>query len=454
MRESIERARSIGDRPVALGLIVGALCSPVALGISTTPTALQAAARDLKLSSAADAWLLIGYALAQAVAVPLCGRLGDTRGLRETMLWAPVAMFIGAAGVSLSNTFVIVLLGRLAEGAAGGAFTVAAIGVVAARAVPAKRAHALGTMTAVIGLVSGAGTWIGGVVVVALSWRGVFALPALSLVAWAGCVRLLPNAGESTREGVDVIGAVLVAVTVAIATCLLESPGTNAAVWLIVSLVIGGSLSLAALRASMRRRPTGFLPYALVRNRGFVVVSIAAMTVCSGYVALLFAIPQLLSEHNDWTQPQVGLALLPAAPAGALSAYVIGRLRATVDDIHLAALLACISASGVVMAAAGGGGDVASVIGLALVLAAQTGTNVALVSRVVRIVPPGIRYLAVGVCTLAFQIGGPIGTAVVAGLEQSLGTAGALASVASLPIAGAALLLYSRGWIRAHAGAA
>jgi predicted MFS family arabinose efflux permease len=67
--------------------------------------------------------------------------------------------------------------------------------------------------------------------------------------------------------------------------------------------------------------------------------------------------------------------------------------------------------------------------------------QVVLVDRVPLVLAPEVRSIATGVFILVFLIGGAIGTAMVAGLTDPLGLAGAVACVAALPAAGAVLSL-------------
>ena len=66
----------------ATGALLGALVAPGALGASTSAIALPSIAADLGLSGGQAVWILAGYVLAAAIAVPVLGRLGDMRGVR------------------------------------------------------------------------------------------------------------------------------------------------------------------------------------------------------------------------------------------------------------------------------------------------------------------------------------------------------------------------------------
>ena len=69
----------------ATGGLLGALVAPGALGASTAAIALPSIAQDLGLSGGQVVWILSGYILAAAIAVPVIGRLGDMRGVRTVL---------------------------------------------------------------------------------------------------------------------------------------------------------------------------------------------------------------------------------------------------------------------------------------------------------------------------------------------------------------------------------
>jgi MFS family permease len=426
--------------PTATGWVLGALVAPGALGISAIGVVLPAVSAELALSSPQAAWLLAGYLVAQATFVGVFGRLGDLRGGRTVLLAGAALVAAGSLLAALSASFPALLGGRLLQGAGGGALFVSAYAIIAARFAGAERMKVVAILTASLGIISGSGTLIGGLLADETSWRVVIALPALALFALAATTRLAP-APSATAERIDVVGAVLLAVLASSIVLLLETPGLELPTGIAPGLAVVTAATAIQIACRIRRVPEGFVPAAVVRSPRFVLGALAALTLFASYLAILFAAPLLLLREHDWTLTQVGLTLWPAALMGALSARLAGRLIGAVDPFRLAAGGAALASLGLLLATFGNGGALAIALALALVQVGFSGGQVALVARVPLAVKAEVRSAASGLFTFAFWLGGALGTAVVAGLAGPLGLEAALAGAAALPAAGALLAL-------------
>jgi MFS transporter, DHA2 family, metal-tetracycline-proton antiporter len=428
------------------GALLGATMSPLALGVSTTAVALPTVSADLSLNGPRAAWILAAYLLAQSMCVSVFGRLADVRGVRFTFRAGGVLLALGSATAATANAFAPMVVGRLLQGAGAGALVVSSFTVVGTNFGPADRPKVLGVMTAVIGVVSGSGTLIGGLMTDDASWRGAVALPAVAVLFLPACIRLAPRAPASADGRVDAVGATLVAALAAVTVVLLESPSIHFGVPLLVSLASAGVLLVIALVRHTRAVPEGFLPRNLTSDRRFVLAALAGLTIFAAYVATLFAVPLILTAAHGWSATIIGLVLLPAALVGAAASWFVGVLSSRLDRFKIAAFLAGLSALAVLVAGLGNGSPVASVVGLSLALSGVTGANVSLVSRVPLMVDARFRSVATGLFTLIFQTGGAFGSAMVAGLGGPLGDGGALAAVAILPACGVILALVAGNW--------
>jgi MFS family permease len=422
--------------PTRVGALLGAVLAPAALGISTTAIALPALSGDLGLSRTLAAWALAGFLVAQAMFVPVFGRLSDLYGIRLAFIAGFVLIAVGSACSAASGTAAVLLVGRFIQGAGSAAFWVSCQGVIGARFAAADRAAGMGAMVAVIGLVSGSGTLIGGALTDATSWRVVVALPALAILPGLACLRLSPRRGASRPGRVDIAGAVLVATSAAIILLLLEAPSMHlGTAWTVAFLLVGAAAVIGAWRHT-RATPEGFLPVRVIGRPNFVLASLAGLSLMAAYVAALFAVPILLTTHHDWSATHIGLVLLPAGAISCWSAIAFSRLNPGYDAFRVTAALAATSAVGLLAVGASNGSPVGTVIGFALILAGLTGGNVLLVSRVPLIVDLEVRNVALGIFTLIFQVGGALGTAAVAGLQNPLGLAGGLSVLAIVPALG------------------
>jgi len=427
-----------GVTPTAI--LLGLLIAPSALGVSTTAVALPTVSEDLGLSHPEAAWVLAGYLLAQATWVALFGRIADMRGTRIALLGGGALIAAGTVLAAASWSFAPLLAGRLLQGAGVAASPVAGFSIAAALYDGAERSRVVGVMSAVIAILSGSGSLIGGLLTDGLSWRAVMVVPALTLPATLGALHLSSRSGAGSGR-LDAVGAALVVVLAASVVLLLETPSIDFATWVIVLLALLAAGAAALLVRRVRTVPDGFIPAAVVRSRRYVLGALAALTLFAGYIAMLFAAPLLLLEDHDWTPTQLGLVLLPAALMGAFSARGIGHLIVRVDPFRLTAALALVSAGGLLLAGAADGAPAATTLALGLTIVGFMAAQVALVDRVPLVLGPEVRSIATGVFILVFLIGGAVGPASVAGLTDPLGLAGAVACVAALPAAGAGLAL-------------
>jgi MFS family permease len=433
-------ARAPARRVTPTGVLLGLLIAPSALGVSTTAVALPTISADLGLSHPQAAWVLAGYTLAQAVSVALLGRVADVRGTRAILLVGGVLIAAGSLLAAASESFGVLIAGRLLQGAGVAAAPVAGFGVAAALYSGSERAKAVGVISAVLAVLSGSGSLIGGLLTDALSWRAVAAVPALTLPAIAFTLHLASRSG-ATSGRVDVVGAALVAVLASCVVLLLETPSIDFAAWVLVALAGLAAVAAWLLARRLRRVPHGFIPAALVRSRRYVCGALATLALFGAYVALLFAAPSLLVEQHDWTPTQIGLVLAPAAIMGALTARGVGYLITRRDAFRLTAALGLVSAAGLLLAGAGNGAPVPTTLGLGMTICGFMSAQVALVDRVPLMVDAEVRSIATGVFILTLLIGGAVGSAAVAGLTEPFGLGGAVACVAALPAAGAALSL-------------
>jgi MFS family permease len=302
------------------------------------------------------------------------------------------------------------------------------------------RSRALGGITAVVSVVSGSGPLIGGGLTELLGWRAVLALPVVAIVLTEPVARLAPRTGRQAGS-IDVRGALLVTVTVTGGALLLQSPATGTGGRL--ALLFGGVLlgGFVLLGANLRRRPTGFLPQAVVRNRPFMLGSITGLTLLAAYLGLLFAVPTLLADGFGLSPLEIGVAMLPAAIFGAVVSRVVGARLTPGNRHHLVTALAAGASAGLLMGAFGSGVAPLLVAGLALVAAGFAGGQVALIDAIPALVAPEQRGAALGVFNLLFFVGGTIGAAATGGLSILLSLPAALACLALLPALGALLAL-------------
>jgi len=424
-----------------VGVVLGLLLVPQFVAIGAPSVALPTIARALGVPFGATAWVIAGWALASAVAMPLVGRLADRWGVRRLMIASAGLVVLGSVVAAVSSSLALVTVGRLVGGLGAGGNVITSYATVDGRVDGDSRLRALAILAAFGGTASGAGTLVGGVLTQWLGWRWAIAVPAVEVLALLPAARLAPGGGDRGQR-VDLTGATLLTVVGGAVVTLLQARatglGTSVVVLLAAVVLVGG----AALVVRVRRRPEGFVPRSVVSAPGYLAAGVVGLTVVAGYYGLLYAAPELLQRSFGWTSLVVGMALLPAALCSLLAARVVGILATRTAPWRITAVLGALTTAGLVLAALLA--HTAAVIpAMALATAGFAGCQAVLVGLAPRLVPAGERKPALGLFNFMLYGGGAVGPAVVGGLSV-VSVPLALTVVATLPILGTALSLLAR----------
>jgi MFS family permease len=417
----------------ALGVLFGL----AGMGSSSAAVTLPLLGPDLGVSQGLAAWTISLYVLMLAVTTAVYGRISDLVGVRAPLLAGLVLMSVGALVAALAPTYPALLGARMLQGAGAAAVPTLGVAILSQRYEGSVRGLAFGRLAGTAAAISCLGPLAGGAVESVLGWRAVMALPILGMLVVPFLWRALT--ADGTGASLDVLGAVLVALTAAGMVLLVQSPSAG-----LVVAVVGAALlvlGVPAVTAQVRRRPGGFLPLEVVRNRVVVRSAIAAAAVPASWFAMLIALPAVLLA-DGWEAWQVGLAMVPSAVVALGVPRVAGPLLDRIGAGWALVVAAVVSSVALVVAALGAHLVDAPLLVVAIVLV-TFGFGLgqpALSAAVGDAVEADVRGVALGISTLLFLVGGSVGSAVVAGISGVLGMGGALGVLAVLPLLGLLVL--------------
>jgi MFS family permease len=408
------------------------------MGSAGVAIALPVLAADLGLSTGGSAWVISLYALMLAVATAVYGRAADLAGIRLPLTIGVGLMTTGAVLGALAPTYEVLLSARVLQGAGAASVPVLGMAIVSAKYDGVVRTAALGRVAGVAAAVSCLGPLAGGVVTDLISWRAAVAMPVLGLLIVPVLWRAVPTEGSGAR--LDLLGAVLVALTAAGLVLLVQSPSSGLVIASVGATLL--ALGVPAVAAQVRRRPEGFLPLRVVTNGVVVRSALAAASVPAAWFALLIAVPTVLVA-NGWSALHVGLALVPSAVTGLLAPRVAAPLLVRIGARRSLAVSGAVAALSLAVAAGGAATGSAAVLvaGVIGVTGAFGLGQPALMEAVGQSVEPEVRGVALGIATLVFLVGGGVGSAVVGGLGELVGIAGSLLLLALLPLVAVLVLL-------------
>src|SRR5271163_648208 len=216
---TLRRIQSLIDtRPIAtprekqLTLVAAVLgTSVVFLDATVTSVALPAIRGDLGGGLTGQQWVTNAYLLALGSLLLIGGSLGDVFGQKRVFLVGVAGFGITSALCAVASSIPELCVFRAMQGACAALVTPTALAVIIDVFPEDERAKAIGTWTALSSIVGIIGPFIGGVLIVAGSWRLIFLLNApLVVVTVALIARGVPaDATASSAGRLDFPGALL-----------------------------------------------------------------------------------------------------------------------------------------------------------------------------------------------------------------------------------------------------
>jgi MFS family permease len=312
-------ARSPGGWSVVAAAAFGA--SVTVMQQSAVLPLLPRLQSELGVGVTAVSWTFTISMLVGAVATPLFSRFGDMYGRRRMLLVSFVLLLAGSVLAGLATSLPALLFGRVVQG-----FSVAviplSIGVVRGALPPERMATGIGTISATIGIGSGIGLVLSGVIAqYTTGFRAVFwvmaGLAAAALVIGAIVLRD-PTPPQGGRP--DVPGAILLAgglVTLLLGITEGQDWGWTSAG--ILGLFAASAVLFAIWVAVERRTAEPLVDIGLLTHRGTIGASVASMLLGFAMFGGFSLAPQFVQAPATAgygfgaSVLEAGLCLLPAS---------------------------------------------------------------------------------------------------------------------------------------------
>lgn len=263
-------------------------------------------------------WLFSLYLLAQAVSVPVYGKLADLIGRKPVMLFGIGLFLLGSVLCGLAWSMPALIAFRVVQGLGAGAITPVTITIVGDLYTPAERAKAQGYIAGVWGIAAVVGPTLGGLFSEYASWRWIFLVNVpLCLLAAAMVVRNLAERVERGSARIDYRGAVLLTSGLTLVILAVLEGGRSWA-WASptgVAIPVAGLLLLIWFWLVERVVPEPVLPLWMFRRR----LLVASGAIAAGIGAVLLGLTSYVP-----TYVQVVLGYGPLVAGLALGALTLG----------------------------------------------------------------------------------------------------------------------------------
>ncbi|WP_435192415.1 MFS transporter [Streptomyces sp. bgisy126] len=307
---------------------------------------LPVIARDFGTPTTDLQWLVSGYMLTLGALMITGGRAADLLGRRRVLVGGLLGFAVVSVVCAAAQNTVWLTVGRIVQGCTAALIFPVAIAVVTAYFRDARQGRAVATVLAFSAIGTALGPFVGGAFAEHVSWRAVFLLNVpFCVAATVLMLRHVPETrDEEAVEGLDIPGVVVLAAGLSALMIGVDqgghwgwgSPAT-------LACLIGGAALLAAFVRLERRTAEPLLDLALLRNRPFVVITLAGSlsNVVYCLVAVLSAL--YLQQARVLSPLDSGLIFLSLSVGAGAASYWSGRLAQHVrpELLMAAGMLLC-----------------------------------------------------------------------------------------------------------------
>lgn len=375
--------------------------------------ALPIIGEDFKVTEGIYGWIVTGYALAFGIFNAIHGRLADMFGLRKLYIVGIVVLGATSIAVALAPTIEIMIALRVFQGAGSAAIPVLGNAIIARTFAANKRGHAMGLQLGAVGVAASIGPFLGGILIELSSWRALFFVTSIVLLAVPPAFKLLPKSlDEGNPQKFDLVGAILLGLGVTailLSFNIIESMGFGA---VFGGLIFAGTISLLLFLHRINRIDEPFVHPEVLANKRFLATSALAFVSNATRFGTVVLVPIFLIEINGISPMGVGFVLLPGAMLIAIISPFAGKLGDRIGARRPVAIGMSLIVVGNLVASYYAGGSVIGVtVGMTLYGLGFAFMQSPLVAAATQLLPFHRQGIGMGIFMMIFFLGGAFGVA-------------------------------------------
>ena len=324
------RSNNVGFRSDRGPILIAVMLATALVAIDSTiiATAVPSIVRDIG-GFAEFPWLFSIYLLAQAVAVPLYGKLADLFGRKPVVLFGIALFLLGSIMCGLAWSMGVLIAFRVVQGLGAGAIMPVTVTIVGDLYSVAERAKVQGYIASVWGICSVVGPTLGGVFSEYGSWRWIFFVNVpLCLIAAGMILRRFTERVDRGRPSIDYRGAALLSTGLTLVILgVLE--GGQAWAWdspASLSILGVGVLALTGFALVERTAVEPVLPLWVFRRRLLVATGCTSFGVGAILLGLSSYVPTYVQEVIGTGPLVAGFALATLLLGWPLAASQAGKV--------------------------------------------------------------------------------------------------------------------------------
>lgn len=329
---------------VIIGTFLGRLDQTI-VGLAT-PKIIQ----DFGISVSSAGWISTAYIIANAIFVPIWGKLGDLIGRRKVYITGFVVFIIGSILAGLSWNLGSLVIFRIIQAIAGSADYPTAMAILYFTFHDEKeRNQALGIWSATFAAAAVFGPLIGGPLIDNFGWPSVFMMNLP--VGIIGLVMALLFIKESRSNekiiNFDFAGAIYLGIALASLVLVLDKglswgwTSVNSVLAYLSTIIFG---AIFVVNESKHSEPLVDLKF--LKNSVLVNTMINNFITFMGMMMLIFLIPIFIQTYLGYNATQTGYLFLPMAFGMLTTAPLGASLKGKIQSRYIIILSSTVAAVG------------------------------------------------------------------------------------------------------------
>jgi len=308
---------------------------------------------DFSISVSAAGWIATAYILANAIFVPIWGKLGDTIGRKKVYILGFTIFILGSVLAGLSWNLSSMIVFRVIQAIAGSADYPTAMAIIAVTFHGTKeRAQALGIWSSSFAAAAVFGPLVGGPLIDNFGWRSVFLvnLPVGLLGLFMAITFVKESVSEKKTKFFDWWGAITLGSALSSLVLILDQGitwgWTSWQAWLCYSAIAVFTWIFILIE---QRAPEPIVDLKFFKIPAFVNTLINNFIVFMGMMGGVFLIPIFAQTFLGYDATKSGYLFIPMAAALMLAAPIGGALTGRVKPSYVIAASTFVAGVGIFM---------------------------------------------------------------------------------------------------------
>lgn len=306
---------------------------------------------DFSITVQAAGWVATAYIIANAVFVPIWGKLGDTKGRKKVYLAGFIIFIIGSVLAGLSWNLGSLIFFRIIQAVASSADYPTAMAILVFTFKEAKeRAQALGIWSASFAAASVFGPLIGGPLIDSFGWRSIFLinLPVGIIGAMMAYVFVHESTSPKKTVKFDWQGSLILGLALSALVLVLDQGQTWG--WLSAASTVTYFITLFSFVTFYfveKNHEEPIVDFKFFKNRIFTTTLINNFIIFMALMGAIFLIPVFAQTFLGYTSTQAGYLFIPMAVTFMIAAPLGGKLIGKVRPRYVIAISTMLGAIGI-----------------------------------------------------------------------------------------------------------